>query len=172
MRSRGTSAELERRRHLAVRRIQQGYSVTEVAAFLEVAPFSVRRWLAAFRQRGRRGLDARPVSGRPVKLSTIQQKVVRRWLQAPASEHGFGTELWSGGRLAWLIEQEFGVHFHPSYLSAWLRARGFTPQRPARVPRERDPQAIARWLERDWPRIKKKPAGRERALSSSTRAGF
>ena len=47
----------------------------------------------------------------------------------------------------------------PRYLSRWLRARDITPQRPRRVPRERDEQAIAGWLARDWPRIKKRPAG-------------
>jgi nucleoside phosphorylase len=29
-----------------------------------------------------------------------------------------------------------------------------------RVPRERDPKAIAAWLESDWPRIQKRPGGR------------
>ena len=171
MRSSGSPTELEHRRRLAVRRIQAGYSVAQVAAFLEVAPFSVRRWLTAFRQRGQRGLAARPAPGRPPRLSRTQEKIVRRWLRDPASEHGFGTELWTGARLAGLIAEEFGVGFHPSYLSTWLRVRGYTPQTPERVPRERDPQAIARWLEADWPRIKKKPAARERPSCSLTRAG-
>ena len=107
--------------------------------------------------------------GRPRKLSATQEQIVRRWLRSPASEHGFGTELWTGARLAGLMAEEFGVRFHASYLSAWLRARGLTPQKPERVPRERDPQAVARWLERDWPRIKKRPAARERLSCSSTR---
>ena len=110
------------------------------------------------------------MAGRPPKLSATQEKVVRRWLHDPASEHGFGSELWTGARLAGLIQEEFGVGFHPSYLSAWLRTRGYTPQTPERVPRERDPQAIARWLEADWPRIKKKPVARVPAWCSSTRA--
>jgi transposase len=59
-----------------------------------------------------------------------------------------------------LIRVEFAVELHPKYLSAWLRARGFTPQKPQRVPRERDPKAIAAWLESDWPRIKTRPGGR------------
>ena len=123
MRSTGSPAELEYRRRLAVRRLQEGYPVAEVAVFLEVDPSTVRRWRAAFRRRGQRALAAKPVAGRPLKLSHTQEKIVRRWLADPASAHGFGTELWTGVRLAWLIEEEFGVGFHPSYLSAWLRAR-------------------------------------------------
>ena len=37
-----------------------------------------------------------------------------------------------------------------------LAPQSDTPQKPQRVPRERDPEAIAAWLESDWPRIKKK----------------
>ena len=153
-----------------MRRLKEGYPVAQVAAFLEVDASTVRRWRAAFRRRGQRALAAKPVPGRPSKLSATQEKIIRRWLRDPASEHGFATELWTAGRLAGLIAEEFGVAFHPSYLSAWLRAREYTPQTPERVPRERDPQAIARWLEADWPRIKKRPADRELASCSSTRA--
>ena len=171
MRPPGLPAELERRRRLAVRRLQAGYNVAQVAAFLEVDPRSVRRWRNAFQERGKKALRARRGAGRPSKLSATQEKIVRRWRHDPAGAHGFATELWTGARLAWLLQQEFGLRLNPNDLSAWLRARGLTPPKPARVPRERDPQAIARWLERDWPRIKKRPAARERLSCSSTRAG-
>ena len=59
----------ERRRCLAVQRLQEGYSADEVADVLGVDPRSVRRWAAAFRDQGPRGLAARPVPGRPGKLT-------------------------------------------------------------------------------------------------------
>ena len=80
MRLKGSPAELEFRRRLAVRRLREGYPVAEVAAFLEVDASTVRRWRAAFRGRGARALAAKPVAGRPPKLSRTQEKVVRRWL--------------------------------------------------------------------------------------------
>jgi transposase len=156
MRSRGSPDELEHRRRLAVCRVLDGYSTQEVADFLGVDPATVRRWLAAFRTGGSQGLDARPAPGRPPKLSRTQEKIARRWLADSPVHHGFETELWTGSRLGQLIHEEFGVRLHPRYLSAWLRSRGYTPQQPQRVPRERDPKAIAAWLGSDWPRIKKK----------------
>jgi transposase len=159
MRSIGTPIELERRRLLAVQRVLEGYTIEEVAAFLGVDPRSVRRWLAAFRQHGPAGLEARPVSGRPAKLTTTQEKIIGRWLADNPTDHGFPTELWTAPHLAQLIEQEWGIALHPRYLCDWLRQRGYTPQRPRRVPRERDDQAIAQWLAKDWPRSKKKRAG-------------
>lgn len=159
MRTPGSPIVLEYRRQLAVQRIEEGYSIAEVADFLDVAPSSVRRWVATFRRQGADGLAAQPVPGRPPKLSSTQEKIVRRWLADNPIEHGFATELWTAPRLARLIEQEFGVHFHPDYLTTWLRQRGFTPQTPRRRARQRDDEAIARWLEKDWPRIKKRRGG-------------
>jgi transposase len=157
MRTKGSPAELEHRRQLAVQRVLDGYTSQEVAEFLGTDARSVRRWLKRYRHGGFAGLAARSVPGRPRKLSCTQEKIVRRWLADSPEDFGFATGLWSCRRLAQLIAQEFGVGLHPHYLSAWLRERGFTPQKPERVPRERDPEAIAAWLAREWPRIKKSP---------------
>ena len=160
MRDQGPPAELERRRLLAVQRVLEGYSTEEVADFLDVDPRSVRRWIAAYRRGGASGLRSRPSPGRPPKLTLTQEKIVRRWLADSPTEHGFDTALWTAPRLTRLIGEEFGIALNPRYLSAWLRGRGFTPQKPQRVPRERDPKVIAAWLESDWPRIKKRPGGK------------
>jgi transposase len=164
MRSIGSPAELERRRLLAVQRALEGYSTEEVAEFLGVDPRSVRRWLADFHQYGAEGLAARPVPGRPTKLTITQEKIVCRWLGDKPTDHGFPTDLWTASRLDQLIDQEWGISLHPHYLSAWLRRRGFTPQLPRRVPRDRDDGKIARWLVEDWPRIKRKARRRGACL--------
>jgi len=161
MRDKGSPAELEHRRFLAVQRVLEGYSTQEVAEFLGVDPRSVRRWVVAYHREGEQGLCSRPTPGRPPKLTTTQEKIVRRWLADKPTEHGFATDLWTGPRLATLIHQEFGIQLHPWYLSTWLRARGFTPQKPRRVPRQRDPEVIAAWLQTQWPRIKRRPDAKE-----------
>jgi transposase len=171
MRSSGSSAELERRRLLAVRRILDGYSVEEVAEFLGVDAGSVRRWRAAFVRDGWAGLRARPVPGRPTKLTRTQEKIVLRWLDDPPTAFGFSTELWTAARLADLIRQEWGIALSPRYLPRWLRRRGFSPQKPERVPHERNDEALAAWVRDDWPRIKKTPRPAGPASFSSTKAG-
>ena len=160
MRTKGSPEELEHRRQLAIRRYLEGYSSDEIAAFLDVAPRTVWRWLARFHEQGREGLASRPVPGRPPKLTTTQEKVVRRWLTEDPTKHGFATELWTGSRLAELVRQEFGIRLNPRYLCSWMRARGFTPQKPQRVAREGDPEEVAAWLKSQWPRIKKRPDAR------------
>jgi transposase len=146
---------------LAVQWVLEGFTTEEVAEFLGVDPRSVRRWVTAYREGAAQGLLSRPVPGRPPKLTTTQEKIVRRWLAESPREHGFETELWTASRVGQLIHEEFGVRLNSRYLSTWLRDRGFTPQKPQRVPRERDPKAIAAWLESDWPRIKKRLGDKE-----------
>jgi transposase len=160
MRTPGSPAELEHRRRLAVQRLNEGYSADEVADFLAVSTRTVWRWMALARGDGLEGLSARPVPGRPRKLTTTQEKIVLRWLRDSPLEHGFATELWTAARIAQLIEREFGITFNPRYLSSWLRDRDLTPQKPQRVARERDPEKIQHWLATDWPRIQKRPGAR------------
>jgi len=157
MRSKGSAAELEHRRCLAVRRVLEGFSTEEVAEFLDVDARSVRRWWAIFAREGWTGLLAQPIAGRPGKLTRTQEKIVLRWLGDSPSEFDFPTELWTAERVAKLIRQEWNISFNPRYLPRWLKRRGFSPQKPERVPRERNDELIAGWVRADWPRIKKTP---------------
>jgi transposase len=96
MRTPGSPIVLEYRRRLAVQRVHEGYSIEEVADFRGVVPSSVRRWVAAFRQQGVKGLAARPVPERPPKLNSTQEKIVCRWLTDNPIEHGCATDRLSG----------------------------------------------------------------------------
>ena len=159
MRPHGTPIELERRRRLAVERVRSGYSAQEVAEFLGTSDRAVRGWVAAFRDGGDEGLCARPAPGRPPKLTDDQQAIVLGWLDRAPTELGFPTDLWTAARIGQLIHRRWGIEFNHRYLADWLRRRDRTPQKPRRVPRERDPQAIAAWARDEWPRIQKTRAG-------------
>lgn len=159
MRSKGTAAELEARRRLAVRRVSEGWRRADVAAFLGVHPETVAEWVRAHKAGGDEALDARPHPGRRPFLTAAQEKQVLGWLADPPTKHGFRTDLWTARRVAELIRRRFGVAFHPHYLREWLTKRDYTPQKPARRPRQRDQAAIDRWVKEDWPRIKKRPGG-------------
>jgi transposase len=152
-----SAQELENRRRLAVARVAEGYAQTEVARFLGVDVRSVRRWVAAHRLGGEAGLAASTAPGQAPKLTPGQAEVVLGWLARPATDFGFATELWTAPRVAGLIEKSFGVAYHPRYLNEWLTARGITPQKPRRVPRERDQAEVDRRVAEELPRIKKRP---------------
>src|SRR5437773_4786974 len=121
MRSKGSPAELEHRRVLAVQRLLDGYSAEEVADFLAVSQRSVRRWFEDFRHAGWTGLAGQPVPGRPRKLSRTQEKIVLRWLKDSPAKFGFATELWTCARLSQLIEEEWEITFNAHSLARSLR---------------------------------------------------
>lgn len=158
MRTRGSAQELERLRRLAVDRVREGKSPALVAEFLGVHPASVRKWWKAYQQAGDTALTAKPHPGRTPKLTPARQGQVLNWLRKNPKSFGFATELWTAPRVAQVIQRKFGVCYHPRYLNAWLTARGITPQKPQKRPRERDNTAIRNWCSYQWPRIQNAPA--------------
>ena len=155
MRSHGSAIELERRRKRAVQAVQEGSSVAEVARVLGVSDRAVRGWVAAVREKGEEALEAKPHRGPKPKLNRNQERQVLGWLKRSPSEFGFDTELWTGPRVARLIQERFGVEFHPRYVNEWLTKRDITPQKPERQPRERNARRVTAWLSRTWPSLKK-----------------
>jgi transposase len=170
MRPIGTAAELERRRRLAVQKLQDGYSTREVAEFLNVNIRSVEVWRDRHRKHGDRGLDAKPPPGRPSYLTAIQVRQVLSWFRRSPKSFGFATDLWTARRVAEIIRRKWGIDYNWRYLCGWLARHDITPQKPQRVPREADPDAIERWRSHDWPRLKNGRDASRPPLSSSTKA--
>ena len=170
MRPKGSSARLEQRRRDALAMLRRGTKPAAVARTLRVSLVSVGRWRrAADEGGGVKALAARPVPGRPPKLSAARRRRLLDLLRQGPTRHGFRTELWTLGRVAEVIERRFGVRYHPSQVWRILSDLGRSCQKPQCRARERDEAAIDRWRRAVWPRIKKTrrpPAG---ACCSSTR---
>jgi transposase len=58
-------------------------------------------------------------------------------------------------RVAQLIQERFGVGYHPAHVWKILRKLGWSCQKPERRARERDESQIEHWRKVEWPRIKK-----------------
>ena len=158
MRSHGSAQELERRRRLAVQRVLEGRPAAEVARFLGVHERTVRRWVKEYEAQGEQGLSAKPHRGPEPKLTEQQEAEILSWIARNPTEveFGFPTELWTGVRVAKLIEQRMNVKMNPNYLIKWLRDRGITSQMVRRRPRGHNPDEMERWQREEWPRILKK----------------
>jgi transposase len=103
-------------------------------------------------------MPRRVAPGRPPKLTTAQQRTLKRLLKHGARAAGFSTERWTRWRIQQVIEHEFGVTYHEHSLSAVLAGLGWSLQQPLARAQERDEDIIQAWLEHDWPRIKKDAA--------------
>lgn len=161
---------LEKRRMEAARLLKKGIKPSEVARRVGVHRQSVGRWAAQLASEGRAGLKKAARAGRPPRLSEGDLKQLEAGLERGAEALGYGTGLWTTGRVAELIEQEFGIRYHPGHVWRVLRKLGWSCQRPTGRALERDEARIRWWKTKRWPALKKKPAKSGVRSSSSTRA--
>ena len=158
-----TPEQIEERRLVAGRLLRAGdLSQAEIARQLGVSPAAVCQWAKQLREapKGLAGLRRHCKSGRPPRLTPAQWRKLLKILTRGAKHSGFETERWTLPRIRAVILRRFGVTYHVDYLSARLRDLGWTAQVPAVWAAERDEELIRAWLDRDWPRIKKRLAER------------
>ena len=133
---------------------------------------SVSRWYADWQAGGTRALKGAGRAGRMPRLTEAQLRPVDRALRRGPRAHGFATDLWTLARVAEVIEAETGVRYHPGHVWKVLRDKlGWSRQRPARRAVERNDEAVANWVAKEWPRIKRGPADGGRGSSSKTSRG-
>jgi transposase len=148
----------EARRLRAAELFARGRTTTEVAQAVGVTYEAARRWRVRWAREGTQALRRRRARGRPPKLSAAQAEQVRQALDAGAVANGFDNDLWTVRRVARVVARTTGVRL--SVASTWrllVGRLGWSVQRPERKARERDEQAIARWVAYEWPRIKRGP---------------
>lgn len=139
---------------------QQGWWQRDIARALGVTEGAVSQWLSRAARGGREALRHRPPPGPTPKLTAAQQAALLTLLERGAEHYGFVGEVWTGPRVATLIERHFGVRYHPSYVPTLLAQLGWTRQKPTRRASQRDEAAIAQWQTERWPALKKKPSAR------------
>jgi transposase len=146
---------LEARRRQAAEMFRRGEKQAEVARQLRVSRQAVSRWYRDWKAGGVRALKRAQRAGRPPKLSAAQLRRVERWLLKGAVANGFATELWTLQRVGKVMERETGVTYHQGHVWKILQLLGWSLQRPAKKPRERDDEALEQWRRERWPKVKK-----------------
>jgi transposase len=147
---------LEEFRVLAVRRVREGEKPSAVVRSLGMNRTSIYRWLKAEGKsgQGELALLSRPATGRPAKLSSVQQAKVLEWIDGKDPRHyGLGVGLWTRQIVALLIEQKFAVKLGVTAVGEMLARLGLTPQKPLQRAYQRDAKAIERWKYETWPAI-------------------
>jgi len=157
MRPPGTPYQLQKRREYAIRMLRSGtQTLSAVARAVSAAPSSVLRWQQTYQRHGPKGLQAKPIPGRPPRLSPVQKKKLEQVLFAGPLAAGFKTDLWTLKRIAKIIKRLFSITYHPSHVWKILTELGWSCQKPERRATQRDEKAIAHWKRYIWPKIRKK----------------
>ena len=159
MAERRDAVTFENRRFQALALYRKGVRQADIARQCRVSRAAVCQWLKRARKRGRYALRRRPRPGRPPKMPATQRQSLIRLLARGAQAAGYSTQLWTADRIRRLLLERYGVRYHVNHVPKLLRQCGWSCQRPTGRALERRDDKVRGWVRREWPRIKKKPAG-------------
>jgi transposase len=162
----------EWRRRQALWLKQLGWKQCDIATALSASESAVSAWLAAAAEGGPDALRSRASPGRPARLDDAQLRLLPDFLWHGAEAYGFRGEVWICGRVAQVIDEEFGVRYHKGHVSRLLKALGWTPQVPITRAIQRDEEAIESWQRDVWPALGRQARRERRTLAFVDEAGF
>lgn len=144
-----------------------GLTQAQVSTVFGVHRSALTKWLATYRTAGDAGLDARkkgPAKGTRTLLTSTQASMIRRLIVDKCPEQlKLPFFLWSREAVQDLIRQKCGVGVSINTVGNYLRAWGFTVQKPVRRAYEQNAAAVQRWLDEEYPAIQHR-AKAEKAL--------
>jgi transposase len=148
-------AVLEVMRQQAVKAVHQGQSATSVAKAYGVNVRTVFRWLADFSNGGQKALLAKPICGRPPKLSADDMC----WLAQAVKDNTplqfkFAFGLWTLSLIKALIERELGKKLALGSVSRAMKQLGFSAQKPLYQAWQQDAAQVQRWESQTYPAIR------------------
>jgi len=151
-----SASELTLLRQKGIAAVQSGETPKNVARVLAVHLFTIYSWLAKYRNGGLDALNAKKRGGRPPLLDAKKIKWIYDTLtQKCPQQMKFPFALWTSKMISTLIERKFGIRLSKSSTCNLLLQMGLTPQRPVWQAVQQKPEAVERWLEKEFPAIKR-----------------
>lgn len=160
-----SSQAQEELRKRAVAAVRSGMTQIETARVFGVTRQAVGIWMRKRRQGGEKALSA-GIKGRPRtggRLTGWQAATICRLVRDRHPEQlKLPFVLWTAGAVQQLIRRKFQIEYSDRTVQRYLKAWGFTPQKPRRRAWEQDDAAVQRWLREEYPAIRA-AAKREKA---------
>ena len=102
----------------------EGHTSGELANILQAPRSKVSEWLQRYQTDGVNGLLEGYRSGRPAELSEKQRRQLGDILDSGPVAYGLDTGIWTSPMIAWVIEEEFDVQYHPDHVRKLLGLAG------------------------------------------------
>jgi transposase len=151
---------------------RKGWKQREIAAFLDVTEAAVSQWFATARCGGPDALRSHPRPGPIPRLTDEELHRLPDFLWHGPEAYGFRGEVWTCGRIAGVIAQEFGIRYSKSQVSRLLKQLEWTPQVPIVRAIQRDEAAIELWRAEVWPELLHRARREHRELVFVDESGF
>lgn len=146
-------------RKSAIRLIESGMSQKAVCKKLGLRPNTLNDWSKKYKSKGVKGLHSakRGARSEDRKLlsSEVERQIQKMIIDKMPEQLKLDYALWTRKAVKELVEREFGIVISISAMGVYLRKWGFTPQKPKKQAYEQCPKKVQKWLDEQYPAIKK-----------------
>ncbi|MCO5249296.1 MAG: IS630 family transposase [Chitinophagales bacterium] len=92
---------------------------------------------------------------RKLLSSKVERQIQKMIIDKMPDQLKLDYALWTRKAVKELVEREFGIVISISAMGVYLRKWGFTPQKPKKQAYEQCPKKVQKWLDEQYPAIKK-----------------
>jgi transposase len=153
----GTRFNIRKR---AIAMIKIGYKKKDVAEIFGVSNNTITNWQKKYTEKGNKGLIdlKRGVKSEDKKLLSLKQEkeIQNIIIDKIPNQLKLPFALWTRKAVKELIESKYAINIAINTTGDYLRSWGFSPQRPKKKAYEQNDKAVKKWLDHEYPKIKKR----------------
>jgi transposase len=154
-----TVSALEERRRIIIRMKERGYSEREIVAATGCSRQVIYPLWERYKQEKDKVFKVQVRGnkyGNGRTLTTQQEDKIKRLIVDKYPDQlKFDYALWTREAVKLLIEKECGIVMPIRTVGEYLKRWEYTPQKPVKYAYERDKEKVRKWLENEYPAIKK-----------------
>lgn len=129
----------------------------DIADLLKVNRTNVPVWINNWNNHGADGLLEGHRSGRRSGLTSEDKGKLGDIIESGPVAYGLNTGVWTSKIVTQIIEEEFGIGFHPGHVRKLLKEIGFPVQRPTYKLVNAEAKKKNKWIRYTYPNLKKTP---------------
>lgn len=152
-------------RKSSISALRKGKTQQEVATLFGVGLSTLKSWVKQYKEKGNKSfvLKSRGVKKGSKDLSNQQLSTVKNLMAEKLPDQlKLPFTLWTREAVQSLINKKFKIKKSLPQIGRYLQSWGFSAQKPIYKAYEQNPESVKQWLEKEYPKIKRK-AKKEKA---------
>ncbi len=129
----------------------------DVVLSLDITSQALNKWIRLFKKSGVNGSKLGTCGGSQSRLTKQQLESLSQIVLAGPEAYGYDTAIWTSPLVREVVIKEFGVKYDVSHIRRILNKLGFSVQYPRVHLSKANHKLQKKWIEAEYPDIKKKP---------------